>query len=261
MENPVNSDTGKNIAADFFRHAHTIRSYTAEVTRTYAGIENETDVFTISMKYPDKLRIEFQKSPKYGAGTIIIIRENQTFHYLPAANQVMEMAIDQQDWINGTSWADGDYWKMTDKIAGDSEIITKSCENKDGKTFCILEMRPRSPGEFAVKYNSIYAFSDALIWVDVSTSNPVKMQVFYDNDTNSESIDYRNITVNPDLNDSLFTIQFPPGVTIVTPPVHPPVVTYPESSTRNDPSSCDGWMGGDNMPMKKGITFSIFLSP
>jgi len=226
--NPVSPEKNNTLTVDFLRHAHTIRSYTADITRTYAGNENDTDVVTINVKYPDKLREDFQSSPKYGGGTILVIRENQSFHYIPSVNQIVEMTIDTQDWSNGRSWAEDDYWKMAEVIAGDSDISVTSCETADKKTYCTIEMRPQNPEELVGKYRSSYAYSDILIEVDTATFNPLKMQLFYDNDTNSVSIDYRNLTINPDLSDSLFTIQFPAGVTVITPPTHPSISQYPD---------------------------------
>jgi len=251
---PDHPDTGNTVAADFFQHSHTVRSYTAEVTRTYAGIENDSEVFTINVKYPDKLRIDLKKSPRSGDGTVVVIRENQSFRYSPSANQVTEMSIDKQDWSNRTSWADDDYWRMAEVIASDSEITTKSCETTGGKTYCTVEMRPWNPNDFAGKYQSSYAYSDVLIRVDTSTLNPVKMQLFYDNDKNSVSVDYRNLTENSDLSDSLFTISIPAGVTVVTPPTHPPVHKYPDTGIRTSPVQGIGTMNASATPENSNVS-------
>src|SRR5208337_1674432 len=92
--NGISPGTGKNVSEKFLSDAHAVRSYSADVTRTYAGIENETDIFKIRVKYPDKLRIDFEKSEESGAGTIQILRKNTSYLYLPEENQMVEMPTD-----------------------------------------------------------------------------------------------------------------------------------------------------------------------
>jgi len=223
----TNSGTENITAEKFLSHAQAVRSYSADVTRTFSGEKNGTDVFRIQVKYPDRLRMDFQQSDDPGPGTMQIFRKNTSYLYRPADNQVIVMPTDDQDWVNGDSWAEPDYWRMTWKIARDAEISLQACGTEEGKSYCILRIRPQNPQDLIDRYQSSYAYSDILVRVDAATMNPMKIQASYDNDRNTVLISYRNLTVDPDLSDDLFAPVLPPGVAVITPPTHEAVVTYP----------------------------------
>lgn len=220
----------ENVTAEkYLSHIHEVRRYSADVTRTFSGEKSGTDDFRIQIKYPDRLRMDFVQSadPGPGPGAVQVIRKNTTYEYRPADNQVDVTPIDDQDWVNGISWAEPDYWMMTEKIAGNAEISLRSCGTEEGNSYCILGIRPRNPQDLVDTYQSTYAYSDILVWVDAITMNPVKIQASYDNDRNTILVSYRNLTVDPDLSDDLFAPVFPPGTVVITPPTHEAVVTYP----------------------------------
>jgi outer membrane lipoprotein-sorting protein len=214
-------------AEKYLTHTHEVRSYSADVMRTYSGEKNGTDVFRIRIKNPDRLRMDFLQSTDPGPGAVQLILKNISYLYRPADNQVIVMPIDDQDWVNGISWAEPDYWRMTEKIAGDAEISLRSCGAVDGKTYCLLGMRPRNPQDFIDRYRSSYAYSDILVQVDAATMNPVNILAYYDNGRSQVQVSYRNLTVDPDLSDDPFAPVFPHGATVITPPTHEVVVTYP----------------------------------
>jgi|GEM_PF-3955847 outer membrane lipoprotein-sorting protein len=211
----------------YLSHIQEVRSYSADVTRTFSGEKNGTDVFRIQVKNPDRLRMDFQRSDDPGPGALQIITKNESYQYRPADNQVIVMPTGDQDWVNGITWAEADYWRMTGKIAGDSEISQRTCGTEEGKSYCILEIRPRNPQDLIDKYQSSYAYSDILVQVDAATMNPVTIQAYYDNGRSQVQVSYQNLTVNQDISDEQFAPVFPHGVAVITPPTHEAVVTYP----------------------------------
>jgi outer membrane lipoprotein-sorting protein len=218
----------ENITAEkYLSHIREVRSYSADVTRTFSREKNRTDVFRIQVKYPDMLRIDFHHSDEFGQGALLIIRKNTSYLYRPADNQMIVMPADDQDWVNGNRWAEPDYWRMTEKIAGDAEISLLSWGTEEGKSYCILAIRPRNPQDLVETYQSAYAYSEILVQVDAATMNPVKIQALFDKDRNSVLVSYQNITIDPYLSDSLFAPVFPMEAEVIIPPTHGAVVTYP----------------------------------
>ncbi|MDO9326365.1 MAG: outer membrane lipoprotein-sorting protein, partial [Methanoregula sp.] len=189
------------IAAEFIRHNANLSGYSAMV-HTSGETAYEDDEYRFFALRPDKFRAEYIRSEIHGNGTIVAANKTLVWQYYPDTGKARPALIEDS---RNTFFARKDYPAIAARILEKFPVVLNGTETRNGSNAVILEATvDDNPTQY---YPTI--FSRIMVWIDENSLMMTRMEMIGEYNQTVLTVDYRNISVNPPLPDTMFDFEPP----------------------------------------------------
>jgi outer membrane lipoprotein-sorting protein len=219
----LESDKGK-IVTSFTGHQASIKDYTGTVSVSADGQNPMAERYRISVRYPEKLKIEYLESSGRYPGTVSILDASQYLEYSPYTNTTIASEVNP----DGNAATGRDYQGLLNRIIPEGNISYAGIDYQEIQPVYLIEITPVNPQHvFSPRYSE-FRFNRVKVWVDPESWTAKRIDLYDSNGSRLiVSAIYSDLQVNSGIPDPVFASQEYLQHLIITPPTHPPVVTYP----------------------------------
>jgi len=194
------------IAAEFIRHNANLTGYSA-IVYTSGETGYEDDEYRFFARRPDKFRAEYIRSEIHGNGTIVAANGTVVWQYHPETGKARPALIEDP---KNTFFAWKDYPAIAAQILEKFPAVMNGTETRNGSNAVILEA---AIDDIPTQYYPAL-FSRIRVWIDENSLMMTRMEMIGEYNQTVLTVEYKNISVNPPLLDTLFDFEPPPGTEI-----------------------------------------------
>ena len=196
----------REIAAEFIRHNANLTGYSA-IVYTSGETANEDAEYRFFAGHPDTFRAEYIRSEIHGNGTIVVANKTFVWQYYPDSKEARPALIEDP---RNTFFAWKDYPAIAAQIMDKFPVVLKGTETRNGSNAVILEA---TIDDIPTQYYPAL-FSRIRVWIDENSLMMTRMEMIGEYNQTVLTVEYRNISVNPPLPDTLFDFEPPSGTEI-----------------------------------------------